>query len=63
VKLKKAVLTKAHTSEVPELLQGIINTIQLYRSNKAATHSLLSKFAAIMGKLTNATGLQCSGKY
>lgn len=32
--IKKAVLTKAHTSEVPELLHGIMNTKKLYRSTK-----------------------------
>jgi len=47
--IKKAVLTSAHTSEVPELLHGIINTKKPYKSNKAATHLLLSQFAAIMG--------------
>jgi len=54
-------LTTAHTSEVPELLHGIINTKKTLQI-KAATHSLLSQFAAIMGTLTNATVLQCLGK-
>jgi hypothetical protein len=46
--IKKAVFPSAHTSEVPELLHGIINIKKPYKSNKAATHSLLSQFAAIM---------------
>jgi hypothetical protein len=61
--IKKAVLTTAHTSEVPKILHGIINTTKLNRSNKAATHSLLSQLAAIKGTLTNATVLQCSGTF
>jgi hypothetical protein len=61
--IKIAALTRAYTSEVPKLLHGIINTKKLYRSDKAATHSLLSQFAAIMGTLTNVTVLERSGKF
>jgi len=36
--IKKAVLTRAHTSEVPELLHGIINTKKNFRDQTKQQH-------------------------